>query len=68
MGVKHSEHLPVEMVVAITIFVSVIIALVLNAVYMFGKVAGYKECLDDARLGKPPKYKLVETAKKWVRR
>lgn len=27
---------------------------------------GYVTALDDARLGKPAKYKLVQTAEKWV--
>lgn len=67
MGPKYREHLPVEVVVAIIIFVSAIRGLVFIAVYEFGAEAGYKECLDDARLGKPAKYKLVETAKKWER-
>ena len=34
--------------------------------YFFGKDNGYKECLDDIRMGKPAKYKLVQTAEKWV--
>lgn len=27
---------------------------------------GYTAALDDARLGKPARYKLVQTAEKWV--
>ena len=32
----------------------------------FGYQEGYTEALDDARLGKPAKYKLVQTTEKWV--
>ena len=28
--------------------------------------SGYIQALDDARLGKPARYKLVQTAEKWV--
>jgi hypothetical protein len=31
-----------------------------------GEKQGYIQALDDARLGKPAKYKLVQTAEKWV--
>ena len=31
-----------------------------------GEKRGYTAALDDARLGKPAKYKLVKTAEKWV--
>lgn len=31
-----------------------------------GMDKGYIQALDDARLGKSAKYKLVETAEKWV--
>lgn len=31
-----------------------------------GEKHGYIAALDDARLGKPAKYKLVQTAEKWV--
>lgn len=68
MGTKYREHLPIEMVVAITIFVSVLIALALHTVYKFGNAAGYKECLDDMRLSKPFRYELVETVEKWERK
>ena len=34
--------------------------------YFCGKDSGYKECLDDIRLGKPAKFKLVQTSEKWV--
>lgn len=35
-------------------------------VYGNGWENGYKECLDDIRLGRPAKFKLVQTAEKWV--
>lgn len=53
--------------IGILIFILFVLGAVCCFSYDFGKEAGYKECLDDARLGKPPKYKLVETAKKWER-
>lgn len=31
-----------------------------------GERQGYIQALDDARLGKPAKYKLEQTAEKWV--
>lgn len=34
--------------------------------YRLGMDKGYIQALDDARLGKPAKYKLVQTAEKWV--
>lgn len=34
--------------------------------YGKGREKGYTDALDDARLGKPAKYKLVQTAEKWV--
>ncbi|MBO7330056.1 MAG: hypothetical protein J6W00_14940 [Lentisphaeria bacterium] len=34
--------------------------------YDKGQEKGYTAALDDARLGKPAKYKLVQTAEKWV--
>lgn len=36
------------------------------AVHSKGWEKGYKECLDDIRLGRPAKFKLVQTAEKWV--
>lgn len=68
MGVKYREHLPVGMVVAIIIFVAAMLFIAFGVVYESGAETGYKECLEDARLGKQPKYELVEVAKKWVRR
>lgn len=54
--------------IAILFFILFVLASMLCTGYAIGKESGYKECLDDARLGKPPKYKLVEVSKKWVRR
>lgn len=34
--------------------------------YKDGYKGGYTQALDDIRLGKPSKYKLVQTAEKWV--
>jgi hypothetical protein len=34
--------------------------------YGIGQEKGYTAALDDVRLGKPAKYKLVQTAEKWV--
>ena len=34
--------------------------------YSIGEKKGYTDALDDARLGKPARYKLVQTAEKWV--
>lgn len=34
--------------------------------YRIGIGKGYIQALDDIRLGKPAKYKLVKTAEKWV--
>lgn len=65
---KYKDPIQAAGVVAIIIFVSAVLFIAFGTVYEFGVETGYKECLDDARLGKPPKYKLVETAKKWVRR
>ena len=53
--------------ICILFFMLLILGAMLCFSYDLGKESGYKECLDDARLGKPPKYKLVETAKKWER-
>lgn len=53
--------------IVILIFILFVLGAMFCIGYDFGKEAGYKECLDDARLGKPPKYKLVEVSKKWVR-
>lgn len=42
------------------------VAVGVTAGYAKGWERGYTAALDDARLGKPARYKLVETAKKWV--
>ena len=55
-------------VVTATILILVGIAFVFAMGYVIGVEVGYKECLDDARLGKPPRYELVEVSKKWVHR
>lgn len=34
--------------------------------YDKGHEKGYTDALDDARLGKPAKYKFVQAAEKWV--
>jgi hypothetical protein len=34
--------------------------------FTWGEKHGYTAALDDARLGKPAKYKLVQAAEKWV--
>ena len=34
--------------------------------YGIGEGKGYIKALDDIRLGKTPRYKLVQTAEKWV--
>lgn len=34
--------------------------------YDKGHEKGYTDALDDIRMGKPAKYKLVQTAEKWV--
>ena len=56
-----------EVVTAI-ILVLVGIAFVFAMGYVIGVEVGYKECLDDTRLGKPLRYELVEVSKKWVRK
>ena len=48
------------------IIVSILIIITFLVGYFCGKDNGYKECLDDIRQGKPAKYKLVQTAEKWV--
>lgn len=48
----------------------VCLAVAVFAIFTIGRAsgfeAGYTAALDDARLGKPAKYKLVQTAEKWV--
>lgn len=49
---------------ALILFILLIIPFVVG--YYLGKDNGYKECLEDIRLGRPAKFKLVQTAEKWV--
>ena len=48
------------------IILSILIITTFLVGYFVGKDKGYKECLDDIRLGKPAKYKLVQTSEKLV--
>lgn len=53
------------------LFIIVVLFVLVETVLVFigfgcGRDSGYKECLDDIRLGKTPRYKLVQTAEKWV--
>jgi hypothetical protein len=54
-----------ELILGIVLFVFV--EFIIAALgYGCGRDSGYIECLDDMRLGKTPRYKLVQTAEKWV--
>lgn len=50
--------------IAIGVFLAVFVSV--TAGYAKGWEKGYIAALDDARLGKPARYKLVQTAEKWV--
>lgn len=50
--------------IAIGVFLAAFVSV--TAGYAKGWESGYISALDDARLGKPAKYKLVQTAEKWV--
>lgn len=49
---------------ALVLFILIIIPFLVG--YCFGRDNGYKECLEDIRMGRPAKFKLVQTAEKWV--
>lgn len=52
------------------VIILVSLAVAVFAIFTIGRAFGFEEgytaALDDARLGKPAKYKLVQTAEKWV--
>lgn len=50
--------------IAIGVFFAVFVSV--TAGYAKGWERGYISALDDARLGKPARYKPVQTAEKWV--
>jgi hypothetical protein len=54
------------MIVATALAVATVILIGFAVGYGIGLKKGYIAALDDARLGKPAKYKLVKTAEKWV--
>lgn len=56
-----------EMLVAAALALVTVILIGSAVVYGIGLKKGYIAALDDARLGNPPKYKLVQTAEKWVK-
>jgi hypothetical protein len=53
-------------ILAIAIGAFLVVFVSVTAGYAKGRERGYTAALDDARLGNPPKYKLVQTAEKWV--
>jgi hypothetical protein len=53
-------------ILAIVVIVSAITFYSYVVGYGRGQEKGYKDALDDIRLGKIPRYKLVQTAEKWV--
>lgn len=52
--------------VIILAFLAVAVFVIFTIGRAFGFKDGYTAALDDARFGKPAKYKLVQTAEKWV--
>lgn len=56
-----------KFVVAIICFCVTMVVFVFSVIfYHVGFEKGYTTALDDIRLGKPARYKLVQTAEKWV--
>ena len=52
--------------IIILVFLVVAVFTIFTIGRSFGYEEGYTEALDDIRLGKPAKYKLVQTSEKWV--
>lgn len=56
-----------KFLVALICFGVTLVAFVFSVIfYHVGFEKGYTTALDDIRLGKPAKYKLVQAAEKWV--
>ena len=70
MTAKDTERM-VGWGVASFFFIVLLLALItapvwVSCIYDRAYKRGYTQALDDARLGKPARYKLVQTAEKWV--